>query len=342
MTTKIDITERATALGWALPAGFRVLAWLEHDEDGDPRTDGDVYLTDVDEKDYDHPTHAFCKHCGHWVHEYAGMWLGPANSAGSEEVCQGSVNGEHAPDESVAIRWWHEDLWEFVGVLVTVEDISGQEWGNVGLWTVESGHFPVSVDKATGEITAKDIDPLTEDYPLSELIPEALEQAQARLRSIHEAAPAIMGPDQREPQTDAEWLAELFATEVCGECGWDADRHHVTPDPLGNRHATCDDPLSEDYTEGEADLELIRRIAISAADVTHETHTVALAALTTGHTMPDQPRPSSVQAAGEHYRLAESLADESLNGLDLSDTSRARLATLALVHATLAMATPAN
>lgn len=43
--------------------------------------------------------------------------------------------------------------------------------------------------------------------------------------------------------TDEVWLAQMFEFEYCGECGKDADRHVVTIDPLGKRHASClDDP----------------------------------------------------------------------------------------------------
>ena len=37
----------------------------------------------------------------------------------------------------------------------------------------------------------------------------------------------------------ARCLAELFEYELCEECGQDADKHTVGPDPFGNRHAWC-------------------------------------------------------------------------------------------------------
>lgn len=70
LTDRLDVTDRATAAGWTLPAGFTVRAWTEYDEDlTDPRQKGEVYATDIDEADYNHRTHGFCKHCASWIHE---------------------------------------------------------------------------------------------------------------------------------------------------------------------------------------------------------------------------------------------------------------------------------
>lgn len=63
----------------------------------------------------------------------------------------------------------------------------------------------------------------------------------------------------------AQWLAELFEFEVCAECGWDADRHIVSPDPLGNHHAWCADPIPDELSDMDAERELARRVAISTA-----------------------------------------------------------------------------
>lgn len=62
---------------------------------------------------------------------------------------------------------------------------------------------------------------------------------------------------------DKRWLAEMFEFEVCAECGWDADKHRVDPDVLGNRHATCTDPISPGLSDQAAERELARRVAIS-------------------------------------------------------------------------------
>jgi hypothetical protein len=66
-------------------------------------------------------------------------------------------------------------------------------------------------------------------------------------------------------QTDTEWLAEFFEFEVCGECGWGVDRHAVGPDPLGNRHAYCVDPIPNEFSDLAAVAELTRRMAISTS-----------------------------------------------------------------------------
>ena len=68
-----------------------------------------------------------------------------------------------------------------------------------------------------------------------------------------------------ESDTDHEWLAKQFEFEVCGECGWGASRHTVTSDPLGLRHACCDDPLSEGLTDEAFVTELARRMAASTS-----------------------------------------------------------------------------
>lgn len=60
-----------------------------------------------------------------------------------------------------------------------------------------------------------------------------------------------------------EWLAQLFEYEVCHECGWDADRHEMGPDPLGLPHAWCVDPIPEGLSDAEGDMELARRIEVS-------------------------------------------------------------------------------
>lgn len=70
LTDKLDVTDRAIAAGWTLPAGFAVRAWTEYDEDlSDPREKGEVYAVDIDEADYNHRTYGFCKHCAAWIHE---------------------------------------------------------------------------------------------------------------------------------------------------------------------------------------------------------------------------------------------------------------------------------
>lgn len=42
----------------------------------------------------------------------------------------------------------------------------------------------------------------------------------------------------------AEWLAELFADELCAECGGDAEHHTAVPF-FGNWFARCDHPWTD-------------------------------------------------------------------------------------------------
>lgn len=68
-----------------------------------------------------------------------------------------------------------------------------------------------------------------------------------------------------DPQTAQQWLEDFFEYESCGECGWGLDQHTVGPDPLGNRHAWCDDPIPEDWSDAHQLAELNRRLAISTS-----------------------------------------------------------------------------
>lgn len=65
--------------------------------------------------------------------------------------------------------------------------------------------------------------------------------------------------------TSDVWLAEQFEFEACAECGWNADRHTVGPDPFGLPHAWCTDPVSDDLPDVDAATELDRRLRISTA-----------------------------------------------------------------------------
>jgi hypothetical protein len=207
-TDKIDVTDRATTAGWTLPEGWRVLAWLAPDDTvSDPRDNGDVYSTDVDEKDYDNPTRAFCKHCEGWIRKLdADAVTGMGPDADGREPQPGdwaeSVTGidcpavddrRHEPDEPAVVRAWRADRWQFVGVLVDVVDPDGRVWGRDSLWAVESGEFP-QVDPDTGTVTYTTLDPLSDDHPLVDLIPQALSEARDALAKHAARAPMITGP----------------------------------------------------------------------------------------------------------------------------------------------------
>jgi hypothetical protein len=64
---------------------------------------------------------------------------------------------------------------------------------------------------------------------------------------------------------DEQWLEQLFEFEVCTECGWDADKHRVILDGLGNRRSVCCDPIPGTLTREAVLQELARRTAISTA-----------------------------------------------------------------------------
>lgn len=189
-----DEVPAALLIGWTLPEGWTVRAWTEDDDSiTDPRDEGDVYNTDVDEGDYDHPTKAFCRHCGAWIRlldEDSIASIGPTSEGVKPRVGDWAdqVTGidcpmalEHAPDEPLVVRMWRSDHWRFVGVLVEVLDADGREWGRADLWGVEFGTFPSRIDPETGAVTSVEVDPLTDEYPLSELVPQALEEAQKAL-----------------------------------------------------------------------------------------------------------------------------------------------------------------
>lgn len=234
----LDITDRAFASGWTLPPRWRVYAWTEPDDIGDPRDKGDVYNTDVEEPDYSNPTRGFCKHCGVWIRKAAAEELraalpmaapGADSAVGQvadavligvpgtevasidnfEQAARGSIwrqapdgsfvcsdgpDHAHELDEPLVVRWWREDRWMFVTVVVQVEDPDGHGWGIATLGAVEAGTFPYLIDYATGQVTSRDINPLTEDYPVPELIIEALHDARQAVMSHGAAAPRIEPP----------------------------------------------------------------------------------------------------------------------------------------------------
>lgn len=107
----------------------------------------------------------------------------------SPAVCTGH-DGGHDPDEPLVVRWWR-DRWWFAVVVLDVVDAAGRSWATGALGSVEVGSFPV-VDPATGEVTVRQLDPLTDpDHPLPDLIDEVLEQAQRALVAHAAAGPVI-------------------------------------------------------------------------------------------------------------------------------------------------------
>jgi hypothetical protein len=62
---------------------------------------------------------------------------------------------------------------------------------------------------------------------------------------------------------EEQWLAHYFATEVCAQCGWDADQHEVRYDAFDKPHAICLDPIPDHYSDRQFRRELAQRVAIS-------------------------------------------------------------------------------
>lgn len=194
-----NYTDRARALGWTIPDGFQVLAWMQPDEnDKDPRDEADVYRTDVDEDDYDNPTHGFCAHCGRWITLVTGGERpedGPLWRAVEPPLftCD-AVNRPHELAPPLAVQMFFRKAWQFVGVIVEVRDESGRLWSGGSLWGLEAGRYPTKIDPATGLTEIRLLNPLTDDYPLCELLPEALSEAAKALAEHAAKAPAITAP----------------------------------------------------------------------------------------------------------------------------------------------------
>jgi hypothetical protein len=229
---KTDVTQRAVEAGWGLPAGWQVLAWTERDDDhGDPYSKGDIYNADVDEQDYANPAHAFCKHCGQWITRVVGVedvaaalartrealpnaedeaiTAGPGSwsDATTGLVCTGhsGVGGyaQHAPDEPLAVRMWREDRWMFTVVMVEVVDGEGRVWGRDSLGSVEQGTFPYRIDRETGAVELREIDPVTDpDHPLPDMIPTALDNAREALAAHLATQPRITAPRRHAGEED--------------------------------------------------------------------------------------------------------------------------------------------
>lgn len=196
MHDKTDITDRVPALvGHAegvppLPVGYTVRAWLTP-EALSPLEKGPAYTCDVSEGDPARPTRAFCRWCGTWIRKldeagatqvnachpadtdgqpvaFVGDWV--AGTAGIK--CPESTS--HEPDESLMVRMWQDGMWSFVTVHVEILDPRGRQRGAASDDAVEKGRFPSEIDPDTGAVHLVELDPLTDDYPLTQLVTEAL------------------------------------------------------------------------------------------------------------------------------------------------------------------------
>jgi hypothetical protein len=87
---------------------------------------------------------------------------------------------------------WRRDEWCYVGVIVTVTDAQGFEWGSDSLFGVEAGTW-TDTDESDTVTGTRTLDPLTNpDHPLPTMIPEAMANAAKRIASF--ALPQIQGP----------------------------------------------------------------------------------------------------------------------------------------------------
>lgn len=193
---KTDVTGRVAALVGAargvprLPARHTVWAWLTPDRHV-PFDMSPGYTCDVDEPDPANPTRAFCRWCGGWIRKLdtAGAArvnaLHPADADHQPVAEVGDwVRGRagikcaesdlHEPDESLVLRMWRDRAWSFVTVNVEILDRAGRVRGRAEVCSVERGRFPAEIDPDTGEVTYIQCDPLTDDFPLAQLIAEAL------------------------------------------------------------------------------------------------------------------------------------------------------------------------
>lgn len=202
-----DLTDRLRAAGWALTAGVTVIGTLlEQDDQEDPRRKGDVYNTDVDEVDYQHPTRGFCQRCGKWLRQLtqdeadaynralpegealeltaeAGHWV----TAGEDGSVACPPHRDHRLDLPLVVRDWKADRWNFVGLQVEVNGPDGTTWGEATVWDVEYGTFPYQIDRDTGDVEYREVNPLREAIAL-DYAADALERAQDALERAEDTA----------------------------------------------------------------------------------------------------------------------------------------------------------
>jgi hypothetical protein len=208
-----DVTDRATDLGWTLPEGWSVKATTVAEQPiRDPRDWGDVYATDIDEDDYTVRTRGFCARCGAWIRKLDAdsiVGMGPDSEGRHPEpgdwatLATGVACDDreyHELGVPMTVLTWCEDKWRFVTVLVHVLDDAGNERGSDVLGMVEEGEYPVEIDRETGAVTTKKIDPVTDpDHPLPDMIPTALHDARDRVAwvpSLHAAlVPPVVAPE---------------------------------------------------------------------------------------------------------------------------------------------------
>lgn len=97
--------------------------------------------------------------------------------------------------DAVSRAAWERDEWGYVGLVVTVTDDDGREWGFSSLWGIEYGAFPITDESGT-LVETKDLDPLnpsTVDYHLSDVMREALGNAAEALAAF--APPVVLAPE---------------------------------------------------------------------------------------------------------------------------------------------------
>lgn len=86
----------------------------------------------------------------------------------------------YTPKEIAA---WYRSEWHYVGVTVTITDRHGNVWGESSLWGVEYGRY-TDTDENDTVTGTRDIDPLTGDYPVPDLIAQAFADVRQRLANL--------------------------------------------------------------------------------------------------------------------------------------------------------------
>lgn len=78
----------------------------------------------------------------------------------------------------VQIKAWHEDRWNYVGIVVEIHGPGGTVIGEASVFGFESGYFP------SDEGTSTFLDPMTDEFTAIDIALEALDDAKNTLNNI--------------------------------------------------------------------------------------------------------------------------------------------------------------
>jgi hypothetical protein len=129
----------------------------------------------------------------------AGRWATAKDGRTKCLARDGADDDGHVLGESVSIRMWQADEWAFGTVEVLVTDEDGFTWGSDTLSGVEYGNYPYEVDRETGAVSCRTVDPLTDPHhPVPDMI-------DAALNAVADAPnpPVIVAPAAAEEGTQA-------------------------------------------------------------------------------------------------------------------------------------------